>query len=187
MHKPSSAPLAAGLCLALSAALGTPAFGAEGTHVGGADASHMELKSADGTIVCSAYGTPANAPPAAAGCPVGTYTEQLFDANWLVVGQRTVTIDTPPPASRTHVGVSNASHMELKGADGAIACSAYGTPANAPPVAAGCPEGTFTEQLFDVNWVVIGQRSVTVGLRVPPRVPRGMSGDSPRHAPRSAS
>lgn len=73
-------------------------------------------------------------------------------------------IATPLPAlAATYTGSAPAVHMELKNA-GVIVCSAYNTPATTAPVATGCPNGTFIEQLFDINWRQIGSnRTVTVG------------------------
>ena len=171
MPKPSSASLAVGLCLTVSAiAAGTSsAFAAGITHTGASAASHMELKNAAGAVVCSAYDTPATSKPVATGCPSGTYLEQLFNAGWTEIGKRNVTLGTaPPPASGTHTGGQAAPHMELKNAAGGVVCSAYNTPTTSKPVATGCPNGTYLEQLFDTGWTVIAQRNVTVGSPTTP-------------------
>ncbi len=138
------------------------------THTGAAPAAHMELKNTSGSVVCYAYDTPASSAPVASNCPSGTYKEQLFNTSWSQIGQRNVTVGAPPPSSSgTHTGGSAAVHMELKNGSGAVVCYAYDTAASSAPVASGCPNGAFTEQLFNASWSQIGQRRVVVGASTP--------------------
>ena len=77
-----------------------------------------------------------------------------------------------------HAGAAPATHMQLKDGDGAIVCFDYDTDADTAPIATGCPDGTYTEQLFDAAWNQIGEGSVTIGgdasgmVRSPTRVER---------------
>lgn len=66
-----------------------------------------------------------------------------------------------------HAGASPAAHMEIKDGSGTIVCFAYDTDPAAAPIATGCPEGTYTEQLFDEAWSQTGDRSVVIGAEVP--------------------
>jgi len=77
-------------------AMTSSAFAVE--HVGSAPASHMEIKDSLGNVVCFAYDTDEGTAPIATGCPEGNHTEQLFDARWAQISQRTVLIVgvTPP-------------------------------------------------------------------------------------------
>ncbi|MFK8083472.1 MAG: hypothetical protein AB8B97_24590 [Granulosicoccus sp.] len=67
-----------------------------------------------------------------------------------------------------HSGASPASHMQLKDSSGNIACFAYDTDETTDPIARDCPEGTYTEQLFNQDWAQISQRSVVIGSTPPP-------------------
>ena len=58
-------------------------------------------------------------------------------------------------ATHSYTGSANAVHMQLKSGEN-IVCFKYGTSDRDRPVASGCPTGTFTEQLFDINWRQIG-------------------------------
>lgn len=62
-----------------------------------------------------------------------------------------------------HNGASPATHMEIKDASQTIVCFAYDTDAATAPIASDCPEGTYTEQLFNDGWDQIGERSVVIG------------------------
>ena len=64
------------------------------SHTGSAAAVHMQLKaSGTNTIVCQVSNTPASTRPMAENCPSGTYTEQLFGADWKQIGlNKTVTV-----------------------------------------------------------------------------------------------
>lgn len=66
-----------------------------------------------------------------------------------------------------HIGASPASHMELKDGSGTVVCFAYDTEPTSEPIATGCPEGAYTEQLFDESWSQVGESSVTVGEDMP--------------------
>ena len=61
-----------------------------------------------------------------------------------------------PSGTGTHKGSGPAVHMELKDEDGEIVCKAYDTDPYSPPVATGCPLGTYREQLFDGDWKQLG-------------------------------
>ena len=72
-------------------------------------------------------------------------------------------------ATSSHTGASPAVHMELKkmnseghAIDRPI-CKVYKTPADTKPVVTECPTGVYKEQLFDEEWVLIGQRDIVVG------------------------
>ena len=88
------------------------------------------------------------------------------------------TIDVPDPTIQIggatlfygiHVGSQAATHMQLKNASGSIICFIYDTPAHSAPVIERCPFGTYTEQLFDINWMQIAPNlAVEVGASNPP-------------------
>ncbi|MFK8081909.1 MAG: hypothetical protein AB8B97_16605 [Granulosicoccus sp.] len=71
-----------------------------------------------------------------------------------------------------HSGELPAPHMEIKDASGNVVCFAYDTIASAAPIATDCPEGTYTEQLFDSSWQQFSQRSVVIGATAP--LPSGL-------------
>lgn len=75
-----------------------------------------------------------------------------------------IAISTPASAA-THTGAAAASHMELKDGNDTVVCYVHNnTPASSRPVATGCPDGTYKEQLFDADWNQIGgDRFVPVG------------------------
>ena len=67
-------------------------------HTADAPAVHMQIKDSSGTVVCSAYNTPASSRPVAENCPIGFFTEQLFnvgpDGSWEQIAPNlTVNID----------------------------------------------------------------------------------------------
>lgn len=140
------------------------------THTGTNAATHMQIKNGSGVVQCYVYNTPSTTRPVANGCPTGTYTEQLFNSSWKQIGgNRSVTIGTtPPPQSGTHTGARAATHMQIKNSSGSVVCYVYNTSASSRPVARGCPNGTFIEQLFDSNWKQIApNRTVTIGGSTP--------------------
>ncbi len=55
--------------------------------------------------------------------------------------------------------------MQLRDGNGNVVCFVYGDPTpSSPPVATGCPDGTFTQLLWDENWKEIKpRRTVIVG------------------------
>ena len=85
---------------------------------------------------------------------------------------KTVTVGgtTPPATSGTYTGSAAAVHMQLKNPSTlAIMCKVYDTSATTKPVVTGCPNGTYIEQLFDINWKQIGSnKTVSVGGSTPP-------------------
>ncbi|MFK7859461.1 MAG: hypothetical protein AB8B64_11580 [Granulosicoccus sp.] len=70
-----------------------------------------------------------------------------------------------------HSGASPAAHMQLKDSAGNVVCFAYDTDEATAPIATACPEGTYTEQLFDSTWAQTGQRSVVIGNTTAPTTP----------------
>ena len=66
-----------------------------------------------------------------------------------------------------HAGASPAAHMEIKDGSGMIVCFAYDTDPAAAPIATGCPEGTYTEQLFNEEWGQVSEGSVVIGGDTP--------------------
>ena len=136
------------------------------SYTGSAPAVHMQLKiPGTNTTVCKVSNTPASTRPTAQNCPSGTYTEQLFGANWKQIGEnKTVTIGGGS-ATFSHTGSAAAVHMQLKipGTNN-IVCKAENTSASTKPTAQNCPSGTYTEQLFGANWKQIGlNKAVTIG------------------------
>jgi len=77
-----------------------------------------------------------------------------------------------------HTGSAPAAHMEIKDEFGTIVCFAYSTPPESAPFTTSCPEGLYTEQLFDESWEQISQTTVTISstppdlARVPVRIER---------------
>ena len=144
------------------------------SYTGSAAAVHMELKTpGTNNVICKVHDTPATTKPVVTSCQDGTYTEQLFDGAWKQIGSnKTVTVgggSTPPATTGTYTGSAPAVHMQLKNASGDIMCKVYDTPATTKPVATGCPNGTWTEQLFDGAWKQIGtNKPAVVGTTTPP-------------------
>ena len=62
----------------------------------------------------------------------------------------------------SHTGTAAATHMEIKKGL-VIVCTKYNTSASSRPVANNCPNGTFTEHLFNSSWGKISARTVTIG------------------------
>ena len=97
---------------------------------------------------------------------------------------------TATAATGSHTGSAAAAHMQLKNlSTGAIVCKAHdNTPATTRPTAHNCPSGTWTEQLFDVNWGQIGKnKTVTVGsTTTPDPVNPPNSGEAPLRNPNRA-
>jgi len=133
------------------------------SHTGSSAATHMQLKK-NGNVVCSAYNTSSSSAPVARNCPSGSYTEQLFNSSWRQIGKNKPVTIGGTSSSSTHTGSAAATHMQLKNSSGSIVCSAYNTNSRSAPVATNCPNGTFTEQLFNSNWRQIGGSiDVTIG------------------------
>ena len=91
------------------------------------------------------------------------------------------TIDLSAEAVSSYTGSAPAVHMQLKTpGTNTIICQVSNTPANTKPVATGCPEGSYTEQLFDAAWKQIGtNKTVTVSGTTPPTTSRTYTGSAP--------
>ena len=181
--------------LVVAAGTSNPAGAQAGSnsHTATQPASHMQLRDGNNTVVCFVYGdrTP-ESPPVATGCPDGTFTQLLWDADWVeITPRRTVTVGSPgepepepEPEPGSHTATQPASHMQLRDGNNTVVCFIYGdrTP-ESPPVATGCPDGTFTQLLWDADWVEIKpRRTVTIGSPVEPET-NFPSTDGPLSAP----
>lgn len=81
----------------------------------------------------------------------------------LCVTASAVIVTSTSVSAANHTGSAGATHMQLK-KNGSVVCSKYNTSASSRPIATGCPDGTFTEQLFNSSWSQIGgNKTVTVG------------------------
>ena len=89
----------------------------------------MQFKDAAGMIVCSVYNTPEDAKPVAQKCPVGTWTEQLFDDQWnQLPSEREVTVVSSDSTQPSDGMVSGIDAIEITQTSARIAWDA-GEPA----------------------------------------------------------
>jgi len=81
---------------------------------------------------------------------------------WDSTGNRGYSQAVTPISGGSHEGTSPAPHMQLRDSNQNVVCSVYNTNPRTAPVATGCPNGTYTQLLWDSNWRELPRRTVTV-------------------------
>ena len=96
-----------------------------------------------------------------------------------VLSAAALALASPAVLAENHVATRIATHMELKRADGSVACGTYYANENTRPSCEVDP-GTYQEQLFNDNWDQVGWETVTV-------YPDSFTNSSPRGRARAAA